>query len=987
MLRRVLLLPLVLVDVARAATAAEDFARFVNPFVGTAAHGHTFPGATRPFGMVQVSPDTRVLGWDACAGYHYSDDFIHGFSHTHLSGVGIPDYCDILVAPQTGTAAVATPQPDKNRRGYGSHFSHARETAEPGYYAVRLDDVHVGVELTATPRVAFHRYTFPADVPRSLVLDLEHRDVVLDAELRVVSPTEIAGYRRSGAWAKDQRVYFVLRFEQPVARVQLYDAGQPSPSATAQLSGKKLKALIALASDATPGSAVQFKVALSPVSIDGARRNLEAELPGWDFAATRVEARAAWNRVLAKVAVEGRDPARLRTFYTALYHAYLCPNLFNDADGHYIGRDGKLHRADHDYYTVFSLWDTYRAWHPLMTILEPDATRDFIRTFLLQYQQGGLLPVWDLAGNETFCMNGYHAASVIADAYAKGIRGFDADLAVAAMKQSATREHFGLGAYQRDGFIARDEGREGAARTLEYAYDDWCIATFADMLGRTADRDVFLRRSQSYRHLFSPRDGFFVARENGGWHRPFNPREINFNYTEGNAWHYRFSVPHDIGGLIDLFGGDAAFASALDAMFNDVAPTEGREQLDVSGLVGQYAQGNEPDHHVAYLYNYVGRPADTQRRVREIMSTLYSDQPDGLCGNEDCGQMSAWYLLSALGFYQVTPGLPRYALGSPLFDRATIDVGGGRKFTIIAKNQAPANACIVSATLDGAPLTRSFLTHTEIIAGRELVVTMSDEPNRAWATAPTDRPSSRVPEVGIVAAPVIDVPLAFRDRASVTMEAGEPGAELWFTLDGSTPVPGRAQRYSAPFTLERTTRLACVAARDGRVSPVVHAESHRADTELHVTVNNPIDPQYTAGGADALVDGVTGGPDFTSGRWQGYEDCDLDVVIDLGRASHVRGVRAGFLQSAGAYVLYPAEVRFEISSDGKVWQPLTTARPPDAPREQTQTTVARVEARVAADGRYVRLRARNPGRVPAWGSATERIKSYLFCDEIEIDRD
>jgi predicted alpha-1,2-mannosidase len=965
--------------------AREDYARYVNPFVGTGGHGHTFPGATRPFGMVQVSPDTRLLGWDACAGYHYPDNFIYGVSHTHLSGVGIPDYCDILVAPQTGEATIATPQPGKNLRGYGAHFSHAREIAEPGYYAVQLDETRVGVELTATPRVAFHRYTFPASTPRSLVLDLEHRDLVLDAELRVVSPTEIAGYRRSSAWAKDQRVYFVLRFEQPVTRVQLYDADQPLASGTTVASGKKLKALITLASG--DSEAMQFKVALSPVSIDGARRNLAAELPGWDFAAARADARAAWNRVLGKIAVEGRDPAQLRTFYTALYHAYVCPNLFNDADGSYVGRDGQVHRADHAYYTVFSLWDTYRAWHPLMTMLEPGATRDFIRTFLLQYRQGGLLPVWDLAGNETFCMNGYHAVSVIADAYAKGIRGFDAELALAAMKRSATREHFGLGAYQRNGFIAREEGREGVARTLEYAYDDWCIASFAGALGHEADRAEYLRRSQNYRHLFSPKEHFFVARENGGWIANFNPREINFNYTEGNAWHYRFAVPHDVGGLIELFGGDAPFASALDAMFNEVSRTEGREQADVTGLLGQYAQGNEPDHHVAYLYDYAGRPAETQRRVREIMTTFYSDQPDGLCGNEDCGQMSAWYLLSALGFYQVTPGLAQYALGSPLFDRATIDVGGGRTFTIVARNQSPANVYLASAMLNGAPLTRSYLTHAEIVTGGELVLTMGDRPNLTWATAPADRPGSHVPNVGVVPAPVISVPVAFRDRTSVTMEAIEPDDELWYTLDGSAPVVGRAQRYTGPFTLDRTAHVAGIAMRGGHVSPIVHAEAHRADTGLHVTVNNPIDPQYTAGGPGALVDGVLGGPDFTTGRWQGYEDCDLDVVIDLGREAHVRGVHAGFLQSAGSYALYPADVRFEISPDGKNWQPLATLRPTATPPDQTQTTVARLEASVAADGRYVRLQARNPGRMPAWGSTTELIKTYLFCDEIEIDRD
>ena len=966
-----------------APAAESDYAKYVNPFVGTAGHGHTFPGATRPFGLVQASPDTRVLGWDACAGYHYSDNFIYGFSHTHLSGVGIPDYCDVLVMPQTGTPTVVTPNPAKGERGYGSHFSHRHETAEPGYYAVRLDDAHVGVELTSTARVALHRYTFPKNTPRSIVLDLEHRDLVLDAELHVISPTEIAGFRRSAAWAKNQLIYFVLRFDQPVVSALLYADGQPVTGTS--LTGKKLKALITLpVGTAEP---VQCKIALSPVSIDGARRNLEAELPGWDFAATRNAARAEWNRVLGKIAVEGRDKAQLRTFYTALYHAYVCPNSFSDADGSYLGRDGQVHHADHGYYTIFSLWDTYRAWHPLMTIIEPDTTRDFIRTFLLMYQQGGLLPVWDLAGNETFCMNGYHSVSVITDAYAKGIRGFDAELALAAMKHSATQEHFGLLAYQRNGFIAREEGREGAARTLEYAYDDWCIAQFAGALGRVDDQQEYLRRSQNYRHLFSPTEHFFIGRENGSWYAPFNPREINFNYTEGNAWHYRFAVPHDLPRLIDLFGGDAPFGAALDAMFADVGSTEGRQQADVTGLIGQYAQGNEPDHHVPYLYDFVGRPADTQRRVREILATQYSDQPDGLCGNEDCGQMSAWYLLSALGFYQVTPGIPQYAIGSPLFDRASIDVGGGKHFTVTAKNQSKSNVYISAIALNGVPLARSYLLHEEIIAGGELIVTMSDRPRRDWATVPAARPGLRVLDVGVVPAPTITVPISFRTDATVTLAAGEPEDVLWFTLDGSVPVPGTAKKYDGPFVLHDTTQIACVAEHSGHVSPVVHAEAHRADTGLHVTINNPINPQYLAGGPGALVDGVLGGPDFTTGRWQGYEDCALDVVVDLGHVARVRSVRIGFLQDANSYIFYPPEVRFEISSSGTIYTELQTVSLSPAPRDTTKTTVTRVATHIPAEGRYLRIHAPNPGLTLAWGSATDMIKSFLFCDEIQIEHD
>jgi predicted alpha-1,2-mannosidase len=515
--------------------AESDPARFVNPFVGTDAHGHTFPGATQPFGLVQASPDTRVLGWDACSGYHYSDHFIYGISHTHLSGVGIPDYCDILVAPQSGEPTIMTPQPDKGVRGYGSYFAHANEHAEPGYYQVFLDDPKVDVELTATPRVALHRYTFSAGAPRSLVIDLEHRDLVLDAELQVLSPTELAGFRRSAAWAKDQLIYFVIRFEQPVDGVKLFAGGEPAKGAA--LAGKKIKALVTLR--AGDERAVQFKVALSPTSIEGARRTLAAESPGWNFAAARAAARTEWNRVLGKIEITSRstrDESELRTFYTALYHAYLCPNVFSDVDGAYRGRDGKLHHADHGYYTVFSLWDTYRAWHPLMTILEPQATRDFIRTFLLMYQQGGLLPVWDLAGNETFCMNGYHSVSVITDAYIKGIRGFDTELALAAMKHSATQDHFGLDAYRRDGFIARERTTTGASRSSPMRPDMSQIAT--NISGARRVIGISSRRRSI---------SLSGAKTEGGTHRSTRGRSISTTpkATRGSTGLLRPTTFHD----------------------------------------------------------------------------------------------------------------------------------------------------------------------------------------------------------------------------------------------------------------------------------------------------------------------------------------------------------------------------------------------------------------------------------------------------------
>jgi len=628
---------------------------FVDVFIGTGGHGHTYPGPSMPFGMIQPGPDTRLTGWDGCSGYHYSDSVIYGFSHTHLSGTGISDYGDILIMPETGMLKMKKGGPGDTENGYASVFSHETEEAGPGYYSVVLDDDGILAELTTSYRTALHRYTPLRDADTvHIVLDLMHRDKVLESSIRIVSDTEVEGYRRSTAWAKDQRIWFVMRFSRPFNVSGIESGATIRPDATSA-SGDSLKAWFSFPE--MENNSLLVKMGISAVDVDGARKNMEDEIPGWDFEKVKKEAKDAWKKQLGKIQVYGGRHTDKVKFYSALYHACLNPNLYMDVDGRYLGRDMKIHQMDTgSYYTLFSLWDTFRGEHPLLNIIEPERTQDFIRTFLLQYRQGGSLPVWELSANETRTMIGYHAAPVITDAWRKGLRDFDGTLALEAMVSSADADRDGLAYYRKKEYIGVEDESESVSKTLEYAYDDWCIAQMAKMLGKDDVYNTFIRRAQYYKNLWDPTTGFMRGRVNGGWFSPFDPREVNFNYTEANAWQYTFFVPQDISGLISLMGGEKKFSAKLDQLFTEKSEITGRQQADITGMIGQYAHGNEPSHHIAYLYNYSGEPWKTQEMVRRIMDEQYHAAPDGLSGNEDAGQMSAWFVLSSMGFYAVYTG-------------------------------------------------------------------------------------------------------------------------------------------------------------------------------------------------------------------------------------------------------------------------------------------------------------------------------------------
>ncbi len=937
----------------------QDPARFVDPLIGTGGHGHTYPGATLPFAMVQLSPDTRLEGWDGCSGYHDSDRVVYGFSHTHLSGTGISDYGDVLLMPMTGPPKLENGAANGPEQGYASRFEKSTERAEAGFYAVELADYQVGVELTVTERAGFHRYRLPAGQPASVIVDLEHRDRVLEAGLTVVSDREIEGFRRSTGWAEDQVVYFVARFSRPFTEPGL--AG-----------GDRVTAL----SFGDAGGELMVQVAISAVDVAGARANLEAELPDWDFDAVRRAARQRWNESLGRIEVEGGSAATRRIFYTALYHSLIAPNLYSDVDGRYRGMDREIHRAEgRRHYTVFSLWDTFRATHPLYTLLERERTREFIRTFLAMYRQGGRLPVWELAGNETDTMIGYHAVPVIVDAWVKGIRDFDQQLALEAMIDSAHREHFGLAAYARQGFIgSRDDG-ESVSKTLEYAYDDWCIAQMARGVGREETAGDFLRRSQGWRHLLDPQTSFMRARRNQRWVEDFDPWRVDNHYTEANSWQYSFFVPQDVEGLIEAFGGEAAFLARLDELFTADSATTGRDQVDITGLIGQYAHGNEPSHHMAWLAHYAGRPDQSAARVREILTTLYGDGPEGLAGNEDCGQMSSWYVLAAMGIYPACPCSPDWLVGVPLFERVRLRFEDGESFTIRTEGEGDQ---VVAARLGGEPLTRSYLRHEEIVAGGELVLSLGSE--SGWGSGSKDRPRSAVSGERILAAPyAIAESDAFRGHLEVALASADAGV----TIRHAQSEAGPFAVYEDPIDLRDSATIRFFAEKEGAVSPTVEASFHRIPHDWQIELAHEPNRSYTAGGPMALIDGLRGTRAWRTGSWHGYQLTDFEATVDLGEVRAIRQAGASFLQDVRSWIWMPTEVVISVSGDGATFHPVARLGH-QVPSDDTTIYLRELTAELeAVEGRFVRIFARNLGPIPDWHPGHGGL-SFIFVDEILI---
>lgn len=762
---------------------------YVDPFIGTGYHGHTYPGATTPFGMVQLSPDTRAGDWDACAGYHYDDTTIDGFSHTHLSGTGCADLADILFHPTTREivlhdgACVLQPY----------FFSHGDEKASCGYYAVELPGENIRVELTAAPRTGVHRYTFTGKGPRQVVVDLMHtiaEEQVDMRELRTTAPDEIAGMRRTQGWVPDQYVFFSARFSEPFADVRLLGDKQ---------------AVLTFAPDT---ETLTIAVGLSSVSAANARLNSVAEVPELDFDAVHARAAALWREALGDIVVEGGSRDEMVNFYTAQYHTKLTPNLMSDVNGEYRRHDQRIARMPQGgaYYSTFSLWDTFRAWNPLQTLVDTTLVNDMIRSMLDMYDITGELPIWPLASGETGTMIGYHAASVIADAYLKGIRGYDAEKALDAMIRSSNINKKGSDYYVVQGFIPSNIKRESVSCTLEYAYDDWAISRMAGAMGRDDVAREYAQRALNYANVFDGSTCFFRGRgTDGNWSEPFEEFATGRDYTEATPWHYRFFVPHDVNGLAGLFGSREAFVRELDRLFTLESDEMQLDVSDVTGLMGQYAHGNEPSHHMAYLYNYVGQPWRTQELTRSLLHGMYAPTPTGIIGNEDCGQMSAWYIFSSLGFYPVCPGSNQFALTAPQFPKAVVRLANGRTLTVTANNPRR-NTYIASVTLDGVPVTENFITYEQLMQGGELHFELRTEPDYARGTDAAAEPYS------LTRGQVVSIPYTtqnvslFTEPVAVALATTTAGAEIRYTLDGSEP-DETSVLYAGPVVVDRSLTL------------------------------------------------------------------------------------------------------------------------------------------------------------------------------------
>ncbi|MGL6125893.1 GH92 family glycosyl hydrolase [Chryseobacterium artocarpi] len=913
---------------------AQNYSQYVNPFIGTGGHGHTFPGAIVPFGMVQLSPDTRIDGsWDGCSGYHYSDSVIYGFSHTHLNGTGVSDYGDIMLMPTMGN-------PNLNSKDYSSKFSHKNEKASAGFYSVKLDKNNIDVRLTTTKRVGYHEYTFNNAGNANIILDLNHRDKLLEGEVKIIDDKTIEVFRRSKAWATNQYIYARIEFSKPMKISKKEVNGKNENNL---LSGTKLA--LAFSTDVKKGEKINVKVAISPTGYEGAEKNMLAESQSLNFEQVKKQAVADWDKELSKIEVKSDDKNKLSVFYTAMYHVFTQPNINMDVDGRYRGRDNKLYTAKgFDYYTVFSLWDTFRGAHPLMTLIDRKRTADFINTFIKQYEQGGKLPVWELASNETECMIGYHSVSVIADAMAKGIKGFDYEKAYQASKNSAMLDIFGLNAYKQNNYISIDDEPESVSKTVEYAYDDWCIAQMAKILGKKEDYQYFMKRSQNWKNLYNPKTGFMQPRKNGNWYEPFDPREVNNNYTEGNSWHYSYSVQQDIPGLIAAHGGKEKFEQFIDAIFAAPDKTTGREQVDITGLMGQYAQGNEPSHHIAYLYNFVDKPEKTDAKIKYILDNFYKNTPDGLIGNEDCGQMSAWYILSSMGIYSVTPGLPEWETTTPYFDEIKIRLEDGTTKTI-TKNTGKAELKKL---------------------GFENI-----------------KPISESKYAQLTASPVIAADRIFDFSTKVEITPLNLGDKIYYmTMDESDANKRKTfTAYKGPFTITKTTQIHAYAERKGEKSSVTVANFNRRPNYWDINILSKATPQYTANGKLALIDGIRGDVNWRKGEWHGYQGQNFEAIIDFKSPQQITSLSSTYLQDSKAWILMPSKVEYYASMNNKDFILLKTIDNDIDPKDEKVQLKDFTTEILPTEARYIKVKAYYYGKLPEWhqGAGGE---AYIFIDEI-----
>jgi predicted alpha-1,2-mannosidase len=928
---------------------AQTLIHKVNPFIGTGGHGHTYPGATAPFGMVQLSPDTRLDGWDGCGGYHYDDSICYGFSHTHLSGTGVSDYGDLLVRP--GIKPLT--------------FQHKNETAHPGYYAVTFNN-SVFAEMTAGTREGMHHYRFPDGQKPVIVIDLEHRDFVSDGNIQI-EKNHISGHRISKAWAEEQHFYF-----------HLITSATPDSAAILKTKNSQTRAVALYFAQGNQDVyiAANISFASPPVS--------QYPNPGPQaFENLKKQTQTAWEKQLGKIVVKG-TPKQESIFYSALYHTMIVPNIVSDINGTYQGMDKKQHSGQGDHYSVFSLWDTYRATHPLYTLIEQKRTHDFMKTFLRMYRQSGRLPVWELASNETNCMIGYHAVSVIADAMAKGIVPDSAEALLEAAVKTAQKPVFGLDDYMKYGFLSMENESESVSKTLEYAYNDWCIARIAEILGKDSIAKVFYHRCGSWVNVFDPKTGHMRPRTYGRWLNPFEPREVNNHYTEANSWQYSFSVPHDLQTWQATMQshGPHTLETMLDSLFTTSSKTVGREQADISGLIGQYAHGNEPSHHIAYLFNSAGKPHKTQEKVRQILETMYHNQPDGLSGNEDCGQMSAWYVLSSMGFYPVCPGDDRYSIGYPLFQKSQLTFENEKKLQILKKGKGH---YIASVKFNGKAVDRNYLHHQELTNGGKLVFTMSESPTE-WGTGDKNGFFTNVKGSSIAAPLFVFNDITFEDSMAVNINA-RFGRDFTVRFIQDNQEKSRMIVHgNNPYKATDTTLILKESVCLESFQPggaIAKACFFKRPNHWAVKLLNPLHPQYAGGGDLALCNGVRGDAEWQKGNWQGIQGQPYEAIIDLGDTQTITSLHAGFLQDTRSWIVYPRSVSYTFSLDGQTWSNACGTMNNisiDSLGSQKQTISTYTKPTKA---RYVKIRAAQHGTLPEWhpGAGGE---TFIFVDELEV---
>lgn len=937
-------------------TDAQNLHKYVNPFVGTDAHGHTFPGATTPFGMVQLSPDTRIDGsWDGCSGYHYSDSLIYGFSHTHLSGTGCSDYGDIAFMPGYADESALDTANKRRPQNFVANFSHKNEKASAGYYQVLLPDINV--ELSASTRAGIQRYTFLKDGLACISLNLAHRDELLSSNISIHKNGKYQGYRRSKAWAEDQLVFYSFEVSKTPLSTRTYKTGN-----------SKNNDVLFLYFRVKKGEQILIKTGISSVDEQNADLNLQSEIPHWDFNLVQQQAAQLWEKELKKIEITDPNERNKTTFYTALYHCMIHPNVLSDVDKRYRGRDGNIHISLSNYYTLYSLWDTHRALHPLLNIIDRKRSKDFMYSFLAQFQQSGRLPMWELWNNETNCMIGFHSVSVILDAYVKNVidKKFLAEL-YPAVKAEAMSNRFALDKFRQRGYLQIDDASESVSKTLEYCYDMWCVSEIANILGETKDAEYFGSYTQAWRNVYDVTTGYMRPRKNGDWLKPFNPYEVNNHYTEANAWQYSYFIPHR-----------EEKPSGVNKLFEANNKTTGRTQSDITGLIGQYAHGNEPSHNFAYLLEHETK----QKYIKQILDSLYSPEPDGLCGNDDCGQMSAWYVFSAMGFYPVCPGKTGYEIGLPTFKEVKVKLENGKFFSVSnASNNNTKYPYVSSKTSNGNSLVAiQTLQHSQLEAGVSIV--FNDQ--KPVEVMDTKKSTEQKPTL---IAPLISASKhVFKDF--IVVELKMPDREIdstfsfYFSVDSASTK--NAQLYTKPIIISSSLKLFAYVKSGREVSPFSEAKFHKINNDWSVELRSTYNKQYSADGPQGIIDGLRGDVEWRMGGWQGYQSQDFEANIDLKKETLIKNVSIGFLQDTRSWIIFPRQVEVYTSNDGTIFQLQSTLyNTVEASDYAVQVKDFKAKLK-ETKARYVKIKAINYGTLPSWHQGAGG-DAFIFVDEIGIE--